>query len=169
MDGLSALQGNPWVLDLGWTLLHFLWQGAAWTVAAIVGLRVLAGRSAAVRYRMALLLFFLMAVSPCATLVWLHSANAVNRAPAVATTTDIRNDTTARDSFADTGAVIETSAVVVAVTPSEAGEASHHPAPQPATSSASRNETNEGSRQSSAWLPGIVWPFRSRNLRRRWP
>jgi uncharacterized protein (TIGR03435 family) len=45
MNAIPLLSAQPWVERLGWTLLHFLWQGAL--IAAIY----IAARSLAVRYR----------------------------------------------------------------------------------------------------------------------
>ena len=69
-------QGNvpgPLVLRTAWTLLHFLWQGAAlWVVAAAV-LRLLSGRSANVRYLAACAGLLVMASLPLVTFVALDA------------------------------------------------------------------------------------------------
>ena len=50
MKPIELLLSEPIVQRLGWTLLHFVWQGAA--VAAVLGLLllILRARSANVRY-----------------------------------------------------------------------------------------------------------------------
>ncbi len=62
---------SPEVLrTLGWSLLHFLWQGAA--LAALFAVAVTACRSAAARYALAVGALVLMMASPVITLMWLH-------------------------------------------------------------------------------------------------
>ena len=55
---------------LGWTLLHFIWQGAA--VAALFAVATAACRSAAARYALAVGALVLMMASPVITFVWLQ-------------------------------------------------------------------------------------------------
>src|SRR6266850_1984236 len=55
---------------LGWTLLHFIWQGVA--LAALFAVTRAACRSAAARYALALGALVLMMASPLITFVWLH-------------------------------------------------------------------------------------------------
>src|SRR6266446_4914724 len=55
---------------LGWTLLHFIWQGAA--LAALFAVAVAACRSAAARYAVAVGALVLMMASPMITFVWLQ-------------------------------------------------------------------------------------------------
>src|SRR5208282_139625 len=57
----------PSVERLGWTLLHFVWQGAA--IAAIYGIALVAQRrhSAAARYLAGCLAMLLMALAPIMT------------------------------------------------------------------------------------------------------
>jgi bla regulator protein BlaR1 len=59
------------VASLGWTLLHFLWQGAV--IGVFFGLALAAaGRSSArMRYRIALSAMLLLAICPVATFLWL--------------------------------------------------------------------------------------------------
>lgn len=59
----------PWVDVLGWTLLHFLWQGVAIGLIYIV-LRPLFG-SVSARYRFGMLAFAALALCPFATVAWL--------------------------------------------------------------------------------------------------
>src|SRR5712691_6958063 len=63
---------SPEVLrTLGWTLLHFLWQGAG--VAALFTAACAVCRSAAGRYALAVGALVLMMVSPVVTFSWLRS------------------------------------------------------------------------------------------------
>jgi beta-lactamase regulating signal transducer with metallopeptidase domain len=55
---------------LGWTLLHFIWQGAA--LAALLAVAMAACRSAAARYALAVGALALMMASPVITFFWLH-------------------------------------------------------------------------------------------------
>src|SRR5216684_4250113 len=55
---------------LGWTLLHFIWQGAA--LAALFAVAMAACRSAAARYALSVGALTLMMVSPVITFVWLQ-------------------------------------------------------------------------------------------------
>ena len=41
---------SPWLAPIGWTLLHFLWQGALVAAGLAVALAALRGRSAGARY-----------------------------------------------------------------------------------------------------------------------
>ena len=55
---------------LGWTLLHFIWQGAA--LAALFAVAISAVRSAAARYALAVGTLVLMMASPVFTFTWLY-------------------------------------------------------------------------------------------------
>jgi beta-lactamase regulating signal transducer with metallopeptidase domain len=55
---------------LGWTLLHFMWQGAV--LAALFAVAMAACRSAAARYALAVGALALMMASPVITFVWLQ-------------------------------------------------------------------------------------------------
>ena len=55
---------------LGWTLLHFIWQGAA--LAALFAAVVAACRSAAARYAVAVATLVLMMAAPAITFTWLY-------------------------------------------------------------------------------------------------
>src|SRR6266849_6046438 len=63
---------SPEILrTLGWTLLHFLWQGAG--LAALFAVACAVCRSASGRYALAVGALALMMVSPVVTFSWLHS------------------------------------------------------------------------------------------------
>ena len=64
---------------LGWTLLHFLWQGAG--IAALFAVGAAVCRSASARYALAVGALVLMMVSPVMTFTWLE----LQTAPAVRT------------------------------------------------------------------------------------
>jgi TonB family protein len=67
LQGLIQLSGHPLLYALGWTLLHFCWQGTA--VALMLGcvLGLLGGRSSQARYGAACLALGLMVALPAAT------------------------------------------------------------------------------------------------------
>jgi beta-lactamase regulating signal transducer with metallopeptidase domain len=63
---------SPEVLrTLGWTLLHFLWQGAG--LSALFAVASAVSRSASARYALAVGALVLMLVSPVVTFTWLHA------------------------------------------------------------------------------------------------
>src|SRR6266567_6010900 len=62
---------SPEVLrTLGWTLLHFLWQGAG--LAALFAVAAAVCRRASARYAVAVSALVLMMISPVVTFTWLH-------------------------------------------------------------------------------------------------
>jgi beta-lactamase regulating signal transducer with metallopeptidase domain/biopolymer transport protein ExbD len=69
----------PWIDVAGWTLLHFVWQGAAIAVVAAFGLRLLRTAAPHVRYALASVAMATMLVAPVATAMRLSSTT-----PAVA-------------------------------------------------------------------------------------
>jgi beta-lactamase regulating signal transducer with metallopeptidase domain/cell division septum initiation protein DivIVA len=72
MNQLLSLAHEPWALALGWSLLHFLWQGAALGLLAWLVLALLRGASAKARYGTACAFLLLMAVAPVATFLFLQ-------------------------------------------------------------------------------------------------
>jgi bla regulator protein blaR1 len=63
---------SPEILrTLGWTLLHFLWQGAG--LAALFAVAAAVCRSASARYALAVSALVLMMVSPVVTFMWLRA------------------------------------------------------------------------------------------------
>src|SRR5207245_4275176 len=63
---------SPEVLrTLGWTLLHFIWQGAG--LAALFAAGAAVSRSASARYALAVGALVLMLVSPVITFTWLRA------------------------------------------------------------------------------------------------
>ena len=79
MSTLDYLLRFPWVEPLGWTLIHFLWQGALICIAAWTLLR-LARCSPALRHTVAAGALALCAVLPTATFLLL--AHPWQQAPA---------------------------------------------------------------------------------------
>ncbi len=75
---------------MGWTLLHFLWQGTA--LAALFAASLVMTRSANVRYVLGVTTLLLMMAAPAITFVWLNSAPvpvATIEAPLVASVPDV--------------------------------------------------------------------------------
>jgi len=63
--GISA----EWLQRLAGSLLHFVWQGALLAFVASILLHLLAHRSAALRYTVAVVVFGLMLLAPCITVL----------------------------------------------------------------------------------------------------
>ena len=68
MNAVQLLSAQPWVERLGWTLVHFIWQGAL-LAALHAAVRGLAGRSlsAHARYTLACVVLIAMVASPLVT------------------------------------------------------------------------------------------------------
>ena len=62
---------NALIEPLAWSLIHFLWQGAALATVAAMGLRALRHQSPQARYAWACAAFALMTAAPVATMVYL--------------------------------------------------------------------------------------------------
>jgi GWxTD domain-containing protein len=71
MTFFLLLAEQPLVRVFGWSLLHFVWQGAIVAGLLAVALRLLSGRSAQVRYGVACGALLLMTVLPLATFGYL--------------------------------------------------------------------------------------------------
>jgi len=75
---------SPWIDTLGWTLLHFLWQGALIAALFALARAATSHQRADLRYALGLGALALLALSPVATLVWLAPvAGAAGAADAV--------------------------------------------------------------------------------------
>jgi TonB family protein len=74
MQGMIQLSGHPLVHALGWTLLHFCWQGAAVALVLWCVLGLLGGRSSQARYGAACLALGLMVALPAGTFAHVASA-----------------------------------------------------------------------------------------------
>jgi beta-lactamase regulating signal transducer with metallopeptidase domain len=79
MAAIAAYLGSL-VPALGWTLAHFLWQGAL--VALVLQLLLRTCRTAKARHDLALAALALMAVLPVATFAWLQADVRIVRVPA---------------------------------------------------------------------------------------
>ena len=73
-QGLTQLSGHPLVYALGWTLLHFCWQGVAVALVLACVLGLLGGRSSQARYAAACLALGLMVALPLATFAHVASS-----------------------------------------------------------------------------------------------
>ena len=71
MNALTSFASTPIVQSVGWTLLHFLWQGCLIAGILAVVLLLLRKRSAEARYAASCLAMLLMAVAPIVTCVLL--------------------------------------------------------------------------------------------------
>ena len=89
MNPILSLATQPWAQSLGWTLLHFLWQGAALGFLAWMMLLLLQSSSAKARYVAACGFLVLMVATPLATFLLLQpqSTPPVLLSLSVATTT----------------------------------------------------------------------------------
>lgn len=79
-----------WMLDFGWTLVHFLWQGALIAFVIAIVLRLLRQNKAQTRYLVGCIGLGMMAIAPMITFAMLsnHSANIeIAEQPALATIT----------------------------------------------------------------------------------
>jgi beta-lactamase regulating signal transducer with metallopeptidase domain len=67
MTEFSQMLNHPFVETLGWSLIHFLWQGILLALVAAAVLLTLKNASAALRYGVACVAFLLMAAAPAVT------------------------------------------------------------------------------------------------------
>lgn len=75
------------VASLGWTLLHFLWQGAVIGVLFGISLAVASRASARARYHIGLVFLALLAILPVVTFLWLSPDTSVTTSAAVSAPT----------------------------------------------------------------------------------
>jgi beta-lactamase regulating signal transducer with metallopeptidase domain len=73
MTPLLSLALHPLAQTLGWTLIHFLWQGAALGLLAWLALLLLRGASARARYGLACAFLVLMVGAPVGTFLSIHT------------------------------------------------------------------------------------------------
>lgn len=71
MNLLHTILESPAAQRLGWTLLHFLWQGAAVALVLRISLIALRQRGAATRYFMSCAALLVLAAMPIMTFAWL--------------------------------------------------------------------------------------------------
>jgi beta-lactamase regulating signal transducer with metallopeptidase domain/ankyrin repeat protein len=85
MNVFLSLSTEPWVHRLGWTLLHFLWQGAGIALLLAMILRLLTRASAQARYVLIGAALLLCAVTPLATWILLGPPPVSSALPVLAT------------------------------------------------------------------------------------
>jgi VWFA-related protein len=75
MNAIQAFTSAPWIVRLGWTLLHFLWQGTAIAIV-YAAIRFLFPRflSTSARYTLACAAMLAMAVAPLLTFLTISGA-----------------------------------------------------------------------------------------------
>jgi beta-lactamase regulating signal transducer with metallopeptidase domain len=88
MTGLTNWLSPSAMHSLGWTLLHFLWQGTA--VAALAAVLMTLCRRASTRYTLAVGALTLMLAAPVATFFFLLSSSAFSGAPVPAKSSSAR-------------------------------------------------------------------------------
>ncbi len=81
MNPLLQLVREPWAQALGWSLLHFLWQGALLGGLAWLLLVLLRGASAKARYAVACAALLLMVTAPVLTFLHLRALSGAGPAP----------------------------------------------------------------------------------------
>jgi beta-lactamase regulating signal transducer with metallopeptidase domain len=85
MNAITALLEKPIFQALGWTLIHFIWQGALIGILFFSFSFMLRRRSANTRYAAACLAMLLMLIAPAATLLTIRAAAEDSPATAAAT------------------------------------------------------------------------------------
>lgn len=153
MSDLAQMLNHPFVETLGWSLIHFLWQGILIALLAAVVLATLKNASASLRYFVACLAFVLMASSPAVTIWTLNSDRAIDSGTATNNTEE--NSELARPSG---NASIVTTGDLTATLPQTRDELPEHPAGGPRPT-ATANESSAGTLE--PWLTTLVagWLF----------
>jgi len=77
----------PWIDIVGWTLLHFVWQGTAIGLTAAAGFRLLRTTAPHVRYLLASAAMATMLVAPIATMMRLSASTSAIEGPRFSTST----------------------------------------------------------------------------------
>jgi beta-lactamase regulating signal transducer with metallopeptidase domain len=80
MNTIRLLFAQPWVDRLGWTLLHFLWQGAL--IAAVFAIARLFARKPGARYALACIALVAMVATPFVTFGIAGSPSVASASPA---------------------------------------------------------------------------------------
>ena len=102
MNAIQILSSQPWVERLGWTLVHFLWQGLSIAVLYAAARRAVARTSSPnARYLLACAALAAMMAAPLVTWGVMRPSDAspdvayrVQTTPAATSTTGIANTTT---------------------------------------------------------------------------
>ncbi|GAB3539560.1 M56 family metallopeptidase [Spirosoma fluminis] len=63
---------SPVAYDLGWSLLHAIWQGFALVLSAALALHIFRSRSSAFRYRIGVVTLFVQVLTSVITFVWCY-------------------------------------------------------------------------------------------------
>src|SRR5579884_1353607 len=79
MSEYAYLLRQPLVLQLGWALVHFLWEGAVVALLVAAALRAMRGKSPEARYAVACLGLLMMAMCPVVTFIVLQPVGPVLR------------------------------------------------------------------------------------------
>lgn len=82
MNGLNAWLDTPLAYHLGWTLVHFLWQGALVGILYAALRQALSRSSPQSRYSMGLLALVVLVALPCLTFAYLSAQPAASAAQA---------------------------------------------------------------------------------------
>lgn len=81
---MSTFLQSPWLKDLGWVLVHSLWQGAIlWTLLALVFVLGHHHLSAAAKHRLAWLTLTALALAPVVTITWMQMRKLEEPRPAL--------------------------------------------------------------------------------------
>jgi beta-lactamase regulating signal transducer with metallopeptidase domain len=153
MSDLIQMLNHPFVETLGWSLIHFLWQGMLIATLAAVVLALLKNASASLRYFVACLAFVLMAAAPAAT-VWTLNSDRATASGTAANNTEVAS---AIAGPSGNGSVVTTDDLA-ATLPQTPDELPEHPADGPLTT-ATATETSAGTLE--PWLTTLVagWLF----------
>ncbi|MEJ7645091.1 MAG: M56 family metallopeptidase [Chryseolinea sp.] len=74
MKNLVEISATPWMQDLGWTLLHSLWQGMLCMALVVVLLRFIPSRKSSLRYAVSSLGLFLLFALAIGTFAYLGNS-----------------------------------------------------------------------------------------------
>ncbi len=153
MSDLAQMSNHPFVETLGWSLIHFLWQGMLIAILAAAVLALLKKASASLRYFVACLAFVLMAASPAAT-VWTLNSDRATASGTAANNTEVAS---AIAGPSGNGSVV-TTGDLAATLPQTPDELPEHPAGGSATT-ATATESSAGTLE--PWLTTLVagWLF----------
>jgi len=153
MSNLAQMWNHAFVETLGWSLIHFLWQGLLIAILAAVVLALLKNASASLRYFVACLAFLLMASSPAVT-VWTLNSDRVIASGTAANNMEVTSEV---EGTSGNGSVVTTSDMT-ATFPHTPDELPEHPAGGPLTT-ATANESSAGTLE--PWLTPLVagWLF----------
>lgn len=113
---VTAFFAEPWVERLAWSLVHFVWEGAAFASFLVVALALARRRSAGFRYVMACLTLGAMALAPLATFAILGSDfRQLERAPVAIESVGVQPESTlSAQPTSDASISPQTSSIAVA-------------------------------------------------------